>query len=86
MAITSYTSIDHTPSDIVPVIASFDAEGHIAPLYVRIDGNALKIESYWASSIYRNVVEFRCKVSDNGYLKPLLLCFHRQEGMWTIPR
>lgn len=86
MAIVSYTSTDYVPNDIVPVIASFDTEGHIAPLYVRIDGNPLKIESYWASSIYRNVVEFRCKVSNNGYLKPLLLCFHRQEGMWTIPQ
>lgn len=86
MAIISSTSIEHTPADVVPVIASFDAEGHIAPLYVRIDGAPLKIESYWANSIYRNVVEFRCKVSDNAYIKPLLLCFHRQEGTWTIPR
>lgn len=86
MSTVSYTSFDHTPNNIVPVIASFDSEGHIAPLYVRIDGLSLKVESYWTSSIFRNVVEFRCKVSDNGHLKPLLLCFYRQEGMWTIPR
>ena len=86
MATVSYTSFDYAPVDIVPVIASFDSQGHIAPLYVRINSLSLKIESFWVSSTFHNVVEFRCKVSDNGYLKPLLLRFHRQEGMWTIPK
>lgn len=82
----SYTSFDYAPVDIVPVIASFDAQGHIAPLYVRINGIALKIESFWISSTFHNIVDFKCKVSDNGYLKPLALSFHQQEGMWTIPK
>lgn len=82
----SYTSFDYAPVDIVPVIASFDSEGHISPLYVRINGLSLKIESFWISSTFQNVVDFKCKVSDNGYLKPLALSFHRQEGMWTVPK
>ena len=32
----SYTSYDYAPVEIIPVIASFDSEGHIRPLYVRI--------------------------------------------------
>lgn len=82
----SYTSFDYAPVDIVPVIASFDSEGHIAPLYVRINGLSLKIESFWISSTFHNTVDFKCKVSDQGYLKPLSLSFHRDEGMWTVPR
>ena len=82
----SYTNYDYMSLDIVPVIASFDSEGRIAPLYVRINGVPLKVESFWFSSTFHNIVDFKCKVSDNGYLKPLALSFHRNEGMWTVPR
>ena len=36
MPIVSYTSYDYKSMKVVPVIASFDTEGHIKPLYVRI--------------------------------------------------
>lgn len=82
----SYTSFDYAPVEIVPVIASFDSEGHISPLYVRIDGVSLKINSYWANTAFHNTIDYKCKVEDNGFLKPLSLTFHRNEGMWTIPK
>ncbi len=82
----SYTNFDYRPINIVPVIASFDSEGHIAPLYVRIDGESYKIDSYWSSSSFRNSVEFKCKVVCGEYLRPLSLTFHREEGMWTMPK
>jgi len=86
MRTVSYTSFDYAPVEIVPVIASFDSEGHITPLYVRINGESFKIASFWVSSTFHNTVDFKCKVVDNGYLKPLSLTFHRNEGMWTIPK
>lgn len=82
----SYTSFDYAPVDIVPVIASFDSEGHIKPLYVRINNEILKIDSCWVSSTFHNTTEFKCKVIDNNRIKPLKLTFHATESMWTIPQ
>lgn len=84
--IVSYTSFDYKSVTIVPVIASFNSEGKIAPLWVRINGNAYKIDSYWSNVCFRNIVEFRCKIIDGDCLKPLSLTFYREEGMWTIPK
>lgn len=40
--IVSYPNIDCTHTIIVPVIASFDSEGRIKPIYVRINGDSYK--------------------------------------------
>lgn len=82
----SYTNFDYRPVDIIPVIASFDSEGHIAPLYLRIQGKSYKVSSYWVSSEFHNTMDFKCKIIDGDCLKPLALTFHREEGMWTIPK
>lgn len=80
-----YRNFAYQSATIVPVIASFDSEGHIKPLYVGINGESYKIESCWASYNFRNIVDFKCKVIDGDYLKPLALTYYREEGMWTIP-
>lgn len=82
----SYTSFDCKPVDTVPVIASFDSEGHITPLYVRINGESYKIASHWIRSTFTNVIEFKCKVIDGDYLKPLLLTYYPHMAVWTIPK
>lgn len=81
----SYTSFDHTTTDIVPVIASFDAQGHVSPLYVRINRIPYRIETYYVVTRYSNVTEFRCKIADSGFLRPLELTFYGNEQMWTVP-
>lgn len=86
MSITSYTNFDYQPVEIVPVIASFDSEGHIKPLYVRIEGEPFKVMSSWGSSSFRNTIDFKCEVAAGNCLKPLALTFHRAEGMWTMPK
>lgn len=43
--IVSYNSFDYKPIHTVPVIVSFDSQGHIAPLWVRINGQPYKVES-----------------------------------------
>jgi len=80
----SYNSFDYRSVDIVPVIASFDTEGHMLPLFVRIKGESFKIESAWAQNCFRNVIEYKCKLIDGDLLKPLALTFYREEGMWTM--
>ena len=85
-AITSYTSFDYEPVNMVPVIASFDTEGHMTPLWVRINGNAYKIESFWVSTHFIDIIEYKCKVIDGNCLKPLNLTYYGREKVWLIPR
>lgn len=84
--IVSYTNFDYEPTSIIPVIASFDSQGHISPLWVRINGQAYKVESFWSTNYFRNIVDFKCKIIDGESIKPLALSFYREEGMWTISR
>ncbi len=80
----SYTSFDAFPHKLVPVIASFDTQGHICPLYVRIDGVRLKIASYWEKNHFRNITEFVCQVESNGTLRPILLSYYHDTQNWVI--
>lgn len=73
-------------SNLVPVIASFDSGGHVKPLYVRINGEPLRIHSSQVKPSFLGTVEFECQVIDGEYLKPLSLTYHRQDCVWTIPK
>lgn len=79
------TICENIHNNIVPVIASFDAEGHVKPLYVRINESSLKVYSSWLKPSFQGVLEFQCNVIDNNCLKPLLLTYHKRENVWTIP-
>ena len=68
---------------IVPVIASFNTDGKIMPLYVRIQGISYKIDSSWMYSNFISTVDFNCKIIDGDSLKPLILIYHRKEGLWS---
>lgn len=81
----SYTNFDFNAVVIVPVIASFDSEGRISPLYLRIHGEPYKIESFWKKSRYANTTEFNCRIIDHGQIKPVKLTFYAEMGIWTIP-
>jgi len=54
---------------IVPVIASFNDEGQIKPLYVGINGEQYKVESYWVRRSFSNQIEFQCKLIKENMLK-----------------
>ena len=82
----SYTSYDYAPVTIVPVIASFDSERHIKPLYIRVNGEALKVHSFWIKPSFSNLIEYRCKVIDRDYLKAITITYHQLECVWTIPK
>jgi len=84
-AIVSYTSHDYDPIEAVPVIASFDAAGHIAPLYVGIDHKRFKISTYWEKETFHNSIKFNCQIEDGDYLKPLNLTYYIEEKVWVIP-
>ena len=67
----------------VPVIASFDTEGTIKPLYVRIQGKALKVCSSW----FQNeslVIRYHCTVEADGYVRDIVLLYHPSHMFWTV--
>ena len=84
--IISRTNFDCSPMSIVPVIASFASDGHITPLYVRINGTSYKIDKHRMSAKFINTMEFECQIIDGEYIKPLKLTFFHAEGKWTMPK
>ena len=83
--ILSYTSYDHLNLQMIPVIASFNCEGKIKPLYVGINGEQFKVESYWIRSCFTNQMEFHCKLIVNDKLCPIIITYYIKECLWTIP-
>lgn len=73
--------------ELVPVIASYDTEGHVKPLYVRIKGERYKVENYWikASSCSNNI-DFNVTLSKDDKKYKLILTYHLRETAWTIPK
>lgn len=67
----------------VPVIANFNTNGCIKPLYVRIQSEALPIVSYDFQS-FVNTIVFNCTVNDLDTLKSIKLVYHKNECQWTL--
>ena len=82
--IISKNSHDYFPYTVIPVIASFDKEGHIKPLYVGIHKERYKVASYWIRRNFVNQIEFNCKLHINGCLQPLIITYYMKECLWTI--
>lgn len=80
--VASYNSHDYVSGTPVPVIASFDSTGHIAPLYVRLSGASYRIHSYWVKSSCVNVTQFNCQVLADDAIKPLMLNYFQDEAVW----
>ena len=83
--ILSFNSHDYLPMQIVPVIASFNDEGQIKPLYVGINGERYKVDYYWIRRIFSNQIEFHCKLIIENMLKPIIMTYYLNECIWTIP-
>ena len=70
---------------VVPVISSFDCNGHVLPLYVRINGVSLKVhKAVLTSESTFCILNYRCEVIDNNQLKPLKLTYHAKEFKWSM--
>ena len=84
--IISYGLHDSPHLTLVSVISSFDCEGNIIPLYVRIGKESLRIHNaYQCESTFR-VLNFRCEVIDHNRIKPLKLSYHKADLVWSMPR
>ena len=83
--IVSTNSYDYIPVSIIPVIASFNEEGQIKPLYVGIDGERYKVQSYWIRRSFSNQIEFNCKLLFGETLRTMIITYYMNECIWTIP-
>ncbi len=83
--IISRNSHDYAPVTIIPVIASFNEEGQIKPLYVGINGERYKIDSYWIRRSFSNQIEFSCKLVLGETLQTMIITYYINECIWTIP-
>lgn len=70
-----------TPTPI-PVIASFDSHGNVAPIYIRVDGTSLPVLSYSLLREGIDATEFSCIVETNGRSLTLKLSFTPYSRKW----
>lgn len=81
----STTAYSYAVDMSVPVIASFDTQGHLIPIYVRLCGDVRKIDSCYIQNQLLNTIVFNCKIIKDQYLVPLQLTYHSREHVWTVP-
>lgn len=75
------------PIEFVPVIAAYDTEGHVRPLYVRIKDEKYKVENYWVNSTnFANAINFNVTLSKGNMTYKLILTYHLRETAWSIPK
>lgn len=83
--ILSQNSHDYLQTNTVPVIASFDDDGHVKPLYIGINGERCKVISHWVRRSFMNQIEFQCKVQYQNMLKPIVVTYYMTESVWMVP-
>lgn len=85
-AYVSNTTHDYETLEHVPVIASFNQNGQILPIYVGIDEQRFKIVSAVVRAGFSNILEFNCQISDGNYIKPIRLKYFKDDGIWALKR
>ena len=71
----------------VPVIASFDTNGKIIPLYLRYEGLKLKVDHIrWASDCMEFVKKFCCEITLQDRVQQVIVYYHKKTDLWTMER
>ena len=71
---------------VVPVIAPYDGNGNILPLYVRIGEESFKIyNAYGSESTYR-ILTFKGEVMVQDAVRPIKLSYFMNDLIWCIPK
>lgn len=74
---------DQSVETVVPVIASFNTNGSIKPLYVRINDVPLQITDCWCQP-FSGYMKYHCSVLDNNHLKDITLSYFPERKFWTV--
>lgn len=85
VAIVSHGLHDCRHLQLVPVISSFDKEGNVTPLYVRINKESFKIYNSYQSNSTIQLLHFKCEVMVGDCVRPLELMYHVNEHKWSMP-
>lgn len=71
---------------VVPVISSFDCDGNIFPLYVRINEQSLKVYNARRVDLAIRIINFNCEIMDYDRVKSIKLSYHIEDLVWSMPR
>lgn len=82
----SRTSFDYKEIEIIPVIAGFDEDGKVIPIYVKINGEKLKVADYWVKSKFAGITEYHCKLLYKDAKMPIVISYYSEESVWVTPR
>lgn len=74
------------PIELVPVIATYDTEGHLKPLFVKINGEDYKVENSWPKYQFGNNIDFNCTLSKGNKTYKIILTYYIRETAWSIPK
>ena len=69
---------------IVSVIASFDCDRNIKPLYIRVGNESLKVLNAVHMDTTSSIITYRCEVADGEFLKTLKVSYFTNESLWAI--
>lgn len=69
---------------LVSVIASYDCDRNIRPLYLRIGNDALKIHNSVIIEDTSTLLTFRCEVMNGDIVKIVNLTYFSNERLWAL--
>lgn len=76
---------DCTHLKVVPVIATYDGNGNILPLYVRIGEETFKIYNAYVSESNFRILTFKGEVMVQDAVRPIKLSYFINDLTWCIP-
>ena len=62
----------------------YDTEGNLKPIYVRLNGDSLKVDTYLVKASKESDMDFYCTISHNNCRIRLILTYHAKETVWSI--
>ena len=85
-AIVSNGLKDCSHLTIVPVISSFDREGNVLPLYVRLEGQPFKIYNPYVCESNTRILTFRCEIITNNMVRNIKLKYFVHDLVWCLKK
>ena len=71
----------------VPVIASFNTEGNMIPIYFSVEGIKIKIDKIiWNKENLAWGSQYRCRICVCDVLEEIELMYFKHKNMWTLKR
>lgn len=71
----------------VPVVATFNKEGKMIPLYFAVEGIRIKVDHVrWTKSMPLLGELFGCEVTVTDAVQQVELCWHKNYNIWTLKR